>query len=119
VNDRRITRLGHVLRLLRLDELPQLWNVLRGDMSMVGPRPERAEFVSQLTELAPLYSFRLAVRPGLTGWAQVKSSYAASLEESLAKLSYDLYYIKHVSFFFDLTILASTIRIVLFGRGAR
>jgi sugar transferase (PEP-CTERM system associated) len=118
-DDDRVTRVGRLIRHLRLDELPQLWNVLRGDMSMVGPRPEREEFVQQLSDLSSLYEYRLAVRPGLTGWAQVKDSYASSFEESLKKLSYDLFYIKNISFLFDLSILASTVRIVLFGRGAR
>jgi len=118
-NDDRVTRLGRILRRSRLDELPQLWNVLRGDMSMVGPRPEREEFVRTLSELNPIYQYRLSVRPGLTGWAQVKSSYAGTLEESLEKLSYDLFYIKNVSLRLDASILASTVRLVLFGRGSR
>ena len=102
-----------------MDELPQLWNVLCGHMSLVGPRPERPEFASRLSEMSPFYDFRLSVRPGLTGWAQIRAPYAATFEESLEKLRYDLFYIKHFSPFLDLTILASTIRIVLIGRGAR
>ena len=118
-DDPRVTWVGRVIRKARLDELPQLWNVLRGDMSLVGPRPERPEFVDQLRERNPLYDLRLAVRPGLTGWAQIRASYAASFEESIEKLKYDLYYIKNLSVFLDLSILASTIRIVLLRRGAQ
>ena len=99
--------------------MPQLWNVLKGDMSLVGPRPERPEFVQELIEHSPYYRLRLAVRPGLTGWAQIKAAYAASLEESVEKLRYDLYYVKNLSIFLDLSILASTVRIVTLGRGAR
>ncbi len=117
--DPRITRVGCWLRKLRLDELPQLWNVLRGDMSLVGPRPERPAFVKQLSEMSPFYSQRLVVRPGITGWAQIRAPYAATFEESLDKLSYDLYYVKNLSIALDASILASTMRIVLFGRGAR
>lgn len=118
-NDPRVTRAGRFLRGSRLDELPQLWNVVRGDMSLVGPRPERKQFVDQLIEQYPLYEERLAVRPGLTGWAQIRAPYAASFEESVEKLRYDLYYIKNLSFLLDISILASTLRIILLGRGAR
>lgn len=118
-NDPRVTPIGRILRKSRIDELPQLWNVFRGDMSLVGPRPERPEFVAQLVETSPLYELRLAVRPGLTGWAQIKAPYAASIRESVEKLKYDLYYIKNLSTFLDLSILASTFRIVLLGRGAQ
>lgn len=118
-NDPRVTRVGRLLRKTRIDELPQLWNVLRGDMSLVGPRPERPEFVAKLTAMEPMYSQRLVLRPGITGWAQIRAPYAASVEESLEKLEYDLYYIRALSIFLDLSILASTARTVLVGRGAR
>jgi sugar transferase (PEP-CTERM system associated) len=117
--DDRVTRVGRVIRRARLDELPQLWNVLRGDMSFVGPRPERPFFVAQLVERFPLYEQRHAVRPGITGWAQVKYRYGASMEDSLEKLRYDLYYVKHLSVAFDLTILFDTVKVVLFAKGAR
>ena len=107
------------IRQTRLDELPQLWNVLRGDMSFVGPRPERPFFVNQLAEQIPFYEQRHAVKPGLTGWAQVKYRYGASFEDSLEKLRYDLYYVKHLSIPFDLTILFDTVKVVLFAKGAR
>jgi sugar transferase (PEP-CTERM system associated) len=118
-NDPRVTRLGRWMRKARLDELPQLWSVLKGDMSLVGPRPERKPFVDELSRHNALYSQRLVVRPGLTGWSQIQAPYASTLEESLEKLKYDLYYIKNLSFALDLTILASTARTVLLGRGAR
>ncbi|HEX7181198.1 MAG TPA: TIGR03013 family XrtA/PEP-CTERM system glycosyltransferase [Thermoanaerobaculia bacterium] len=118
-NDPRVTRVGRFIRKTRLDELPQLWNVLVGDMSLVGPRPEREQFVRQLIESIPFYEQRLVVRPGLTGWAQIKAPYASSFEESMEKLKYDLYYIKNLSLFLDISILLSTARIVLLGRGAR
>jgi sugar transferase (PEP-CTERM system associated) len=117
--DPRVTRVGRFIRKTRLDELPQLWNVLVGDMSLVGPRPEREMFVRQLTETCPWYEQRLVVRPGLTGWAQIKAPYASSFEESIEKLTFDLYYIKNLSIFLDLSILLSTARIVLLGQGAR
>ncbi|HEX6864926.1 MAG TPA: TIGR03013 family XrtA/PEP-CTERM system glycosyltransferase [Thermoanaerobaculia bacterium] len=117
--DPRVTRVGRFIRKTRLDELPQLWNVLVGDMSLVGPRPERDLFVQQLLEVSPYYGQRLVVRPGLTGWAQIKAPYASSFEESIEKLKYDLYYIKNMSLFLDISILLSTARIVLLGRGAR
>ncbi len=117
--DPRVTRVGRFIRKTRLDELPQLWNVLAGDMSLVGPRPERRMFVEQLKEVCPWYEQRLVVRPGLTGWAQVKATYASSFEESIEKLKFDLYYIKNLSLFLDISILLSTARIVLGGRGAR
>jgi lipopolysaccharide/colanic/teichoic acid biosynthesis glycosyltransferase len=118
-DDPRATRVGRFIRKTRLDELPQLWNVLVGDMSLVGPRPEREMFVRQLLETSPYYGQRLVVRPGLTGWAQIKAPYASSFEESIEKLKYDLYYIKNMSLFLDISILLSTARIVLLGRGAR
>ncbi len=117
--DPRVTRVGRFIRQTRLDELPQLWNVLVGDMSLVGPRPERRMFVEQLKARIPLYEQRLVVRPGLTGWAQIKAPYASSFEESLEKLKFDLFYIKNLSLFLDVSILLSTARIVLLGRGAR
>jgi sugar transferase (PEP-CTERM system associated) len=117
--DTRITRLGRVLRRARIDELPQLWNVLRGEMSFVGPRPERPVFVSMLTEQVPFYAVRLSVKPGLTGWAQVRYSYGATVEQSMHKLEYDLYYIKNHSLLLDVRILFETVRVVLLGRGAR
>jgi sugar transferase (PEP-CTERM system associated) len=116
--DDRITRVGHVLRRLRLDEIPQLWNVLRGDMSLVGPRPEREAFMEELAEASQLYEYRHAVRPGITGWAQVNNGYAASVSESMEKLGYDLYYLRHISVLFDLLILAKSIKVVLLGQGA-
>jgi sugar transferase (PEP-CTERM system associated) len=117
--DPRVTRVGRFIRKTRLDELPQFWNVLVGDMSLVGPRPERRMFVDQLQEQCPWYEQRLVVRPGLTGWAQVKAPYASTFEESIEKLKYDLYYIKNLSLFLDISILFSTARIVFLGRGAR
>lgn len=117
--DPRITPVGRVLRRTRLDEIPQLWNVLRGDMGFVGPRPERPEFVEWLSREIPYYHLRHIIRPGLTGWAQVRYQYGASLEESKEKLRYDLYYIKNISLSLDLLIVLHTIKIVLLGRGSR
>jgi lipopolysaccharide/colanic/teichoic acid biosynthesis glycosyltransferase len=119
VGDARITPLGRFLRRARIDELPQLWNVLRGEMSFVGPRPERPAFVAMLTEQVPFYAVRLSIKPGLTGWAQVRYSYGATVEQSVRKLEYDLYYVKNHSLFLDLRILVETVRVVLSGRGAR
>ena len=116
--DDRVTRVGGFIRKTRLDELPQLWNVLRGDMSFVGPRPERPFFVEQLARDIPFYQQRHAVKPGLTGWAQVKYRYGSSREDAMEKLRYDLYYIKHLSVFFDLTIVFDTVKVVLFRKGA-
>ena len=118
-NDPRITRLGRFMRKVRLDEVPQLWNVLKGDMSFVGPRPERPEFVADLTQQIRFYGQRHIVRPGLTGWAQVRYTYGASVEHALEKLQYDLFYIKHCTVSFDLLILFSTIKTVLLSRGAQ
>jgi sugar transferase (PEP-CTERM system associated) len=116
--DERVTRVGRFIRKTRLDELPQLWNVLRGDMSFVGPRPERPFFVDELSTQIPFYQQRHSVKPGLTGWAQVKYRYGSSLEDAMEKLRYDLYYIKHLSVFFDLTIVFDTVKVVLFRKGA-
>lgn len=118
-NDSRITRVGSFLRKTRLDELPQLVNVLKGDMALVGPRPERPEFVKILNEKVPYYARRHLVKPGLTGWAQVRFSYGASVEDSLEKLKYDLYYMKHFTPMMDLLIILETVKVVLFGRGGR
>jgi sugar transferase (PEP-CTERM system associated) len=119
VNDTRITRVGRLLRRTRIDELPQLLNVIRGEMSFVGPRPERPEFVAMLTEQIPFYAVRHSVKPGLTGWAQVRYSYGATIEQSVKKLEYDLYYVKNHTLFLDLVILLETVRVVLLGEGAR
>lgn len=118
-DDPRITRVGRLLRKIRLDETPQMFNVLRGDMSFIGPRPERPVFVNQLKEEIPYYVLRFAVKPGITGWAQVKYPYGSTVEDALEKLQYDLYYIKNTSIFLDLLILLRSIQVVLFGRGAR
>ena len=116
--DDRVTRIGLFIRKTRLDELPQIYNVLRGDMSFVGPRPERPFFVEQLAKEIPFYQQRHTVKPGITGWAQVKYRYGSSLEDATEKLRYDLYYIKHLSVFFDLTIVFDTVKVVLFRKGA-
>ncbi|MFZ2196932.1 MAG: exopolysaccharide biosynthesis polyprenyl glycosylphosphotransferase, partial [Thermodesulfovibrionales bacterium] len=118
-NDPRVTRVGKIIRKARVDEIPQIWNVLKGEMSFVGPRPERPEFVDQLQIEIPFYSLRNSVKPGISGWAQVLYPYGASKKDALEKLQYDLYYIKNLSFFLDLHIVLKTIRVVLFGRGAR
>jgi sugar transferase (PEP-CTERM system associated) len=118
-NDTRVTATGRFMRKTRLDEIPQLWNVLRGDMSLVGPRPERPAFVEQLTRQIPFYGQRHVVKPGVTGWAQVRYSYGASVEDAMQKMQYDLYYVKHLSLGFDLLIVLETIKTVLLRRGAR
>ena len=118
-NDCRITRVGRILRKFRLDEIPQVWNVLKGDMSFVGPRPERPEFVEELEQIVPYYSERHTVKPGITGWAQVSYGYGASVEDALEKLKYDLFYIKNMSIFMDFLIIFKTIKIVLQQSGAR
>jgi sugar transferase (PEP-CTERM system associated) len=115
----RITRVGRWLRKLRLDELPQFWNILKGDMNLVGPRPEMACNVEAMTETIPYYSLRHVVLPGVTGWAQVRYGYSVNLEDVTEKVRHDLYYIKHMSLWLDLRILIDTVKIVLFGRGAR
>jgi sugar transferase (PEP-CTERM system associated) len=117
--DPRVTRVGRIIRRMRIDELPQLLNVLKGEMSFVGPRPERPEFVAMLVEQIPFYAVRHSVKPGLTGWAQVRYAYGASVEQSIRKLEYDLYYVKNHTLFLDLMILLETVRVVLLGEGAR
>jgi len=116
-NDPRVDLLGKYLRLTRMDEIPQMWNVLRGDMSFVGPRPERQFFIRDLQEEIPFYIQRLAVKPGITGWAQVRFHYAASKEQTLVKLQHDLYYIKHLSVVLDVIIVLDTFRVVILGEG--
>ncbi len=118
-NDPRVTPVGRVIRTLRIDELPQIFNVLNGDMSFVGPRPERPVFVEDLARQLPYYAERHTVRPGITGWAQVNYPYGASVEDAFQKAQYDLYYIKNFSVFLDILILIKTIRVILFGAGAR
>lgn len=118
-NDPRVTPLGRLMRQFRLDELPQLLNVLRGDMSFVGPRPERPQFVELLRNIIPYYNLRHAVKPGISGWAQVKFRYGASVEDAAEKLQYDLYYVKHMSVAFDFLIALKTFHAVLFQSGAR
>ncbi len=118
-DDPRITRVGRVIRRMRLDELPQLVNVLNGDMSFVGPRPERRFFVEQFEKDIPYYSRRMSVKPGVTGWAQVKYPYGANAEDAAEKLRLDLYYVKNMSSLFDLFIILQTVKIVLLGQGAR
>ncbi len=118
-NDPRVTRVGKFIRLTRIDEIPQVFNVLRGDMAFIGPRPERPEFVARLAQIIPHYNARAALRPGITGWAQVSYPYGASDEDSRQKLTYDLYYVRRRSLFLDLIILVSTVRVVLFQEGSR
>lgn len=118
-NDPRVTRVGAIIRKTRIDELPQLFSVLKGEMSMVGPRPERPSFVAELKEKIPFYDVRHSVKPGVTGWAQVRYSYGASLEDALHKHQYDLYYVKNNSLFLDLLILFETVSVVLFREGAQ
>jgi sugar transferase (PEP-CTERM system associated) len=117
--DERTTRTGKIIRKLRIDELPQIMNVFKGDMSFVGPRPERPYFVEQLEKRIPYYSLRHSVKPGITGWAQVRYSYGASEDDAVEKLQYDLYYVKNHSLFLDLVVLINTIEVVLWNRGAR
>jgi len=118
-NDSRVTRVGGIIRRLRIDELPQLFNVLNGDMSLVGPRPERPFFVEQLTNEIPYYNVRHSIKPGVTGWAQVRYQYGSTVEDSQEKLQYDLYYVKNHSLFLDFVILFETVGVVLTGKGAR
>jgi sugar transferase (PEP-CTERM system associated) len=117
--DPRITAVGRFMRKTRLYEIPQLWNVLRGDMSLIGPRPERPAFVEQLTQQIPFYGQRHVVKPGVTGWAQVRYTYGASVEDAVQKMQYDLYYVKHMSLRFDLLIALETIKTVVLRRGAK
>lgn len=117
--DERMTRVGRIIRKIRVDEIPQFWNILRGDMSFVGPRPERRHFVDQLAQEIPYYEQRHLIPPGLTGWAQIKYPYGASIEDAKQKLQYDLYYIKNQSLALDAVILFETIKTILFGRGGR
>lgn len=118
-NDQRVTRVGRIIRKLRIDEIPQAVNILRGEMSFVGPRPERPEFVRLLESEVPSYHLRHKVRPGLTGWAQVKYVYGASIEDARVKLQYDLFYLKHYSLWRDFAIMAMTVRVALLGLGSR
>jgi lipopolysaccharide/colanic/teichoic acid biosynthesis glycosyltransferase len=117
-NDDRTTRVGRFMRQTRIDELPQILNVLRGEMSFVGPRPERPYFVDQLSGQIPYYALRHTVKPGITGWAQVRYSYGASVEDAIEKLQYDLYYVKNHTLFLDLVILLNTVEVVLWGSGS-
>ena len=119
INDDRVTRVGRVIRKLRIDELPQIINVLKGDMSFVGPRPERPYFVEQLATQIPFYHNRHSIKPGITGWAQIRYPYGSTVEDAMHKLQYDLYYAKNHSLFLDLIILFQTAQVVLFGKGAR
>ena len=116
-NDTRITPFGKFLRKSRLDEVPQFINVLKGDMAIIGPRPERPVFVKEIADIMPFYQTRHIVKPGLTGWAQVNYAYGETLQDSLIKLQYDLYYIKHRSLFLDLNITVKTVSTILFFRG--
>jgi len=116
-NDARLTPIGRILRKFRLDELPQLWNVLKGDMSFIGPRPERPEFIADLHKNIPYYNLRHVVKPGITGWAQVKTGYGDSTEDAVEKLQYDLFYIKNYSLLLDISILIKSIKVILFGTG--
>ena len=116
-NDPRATKIGNFIRKTRIDEIPQLFNVLKGEMSLIGPRPERAVFIEMLKTAIPYYEFRHVIKPGLTGWAQVKYPYGASIEDGMWKHKYDMYYIKHQSFWFDFKIILHTIRVVLAGLG--
>jgi exopolysaccharide biosynthesis polyprenyl glycosylphosphotransferase len=115
-NDKRITLVGKLLRKLHLDELPQFWNVIKGDMSLVGPRPERPKFVEELKKKIPYYSLRHFMKPGITGWAQVNYPYASSLEDSLEKMEYDLYYVYHMNLLFDMRILLRTAQKIVLGK---
>ena len=119
VNDSRITRVGSFIRKVRIDELPQVLNVLRGNMSFVGPRPERPEFVEKLNEEIPYYRERHCVKPGITGWAQLCYPYGSSEKDALEKLQYDLFYVKNHNLIFDLLILLQTTEVILWGQGAR
>jgi lipopolysaccharide/colanic/teichoic acid biosynthesis glycosyltransferase len=117
--DDRTTRVGKIIRKIRVDEIPQFWNIIKGEMSFVGPRPERPHFVAQLAAEIPYYEQRHLIAPGLTGWAQIKYPYGASIEDARQKLQYDLFYIKNFSLILDGIIMFETIKIILFGRGAQ
>ena len=116
-NDERTTRIGKIIRKLRIDEIPQFWNILKGEMNFVGPRPERPHFVEQLAKEIPYFEHRHLVAPGLTGWAQIKYPYGASVSDTIQKLQYDLYYIKNQSLTLDMVIVFETVKTVLFGKG--
>ncbi len=118
-NDDRTTRVGRIIRKIRIDEIPQFWNILRGEMSFVGPRPERPHFVAQLAKEIPYYEQRHLIPPGLTGWAQIKYPYGASIEDARQKLQYDLFYVKNQSLVLDAIVLFETVKIILFGRGGQ
>jgi lipopolysaccharide/colanic/teichoic acid biosynthesis glycosyltransferase len=118
-DDPRVTRVGRIIRKLRFDELPQLFNTLKGDMSIVGPRPERPEFVQELTKKIPYYRQRHCVRPGITGWAQINFKYGDTLEDTMTKLEYDLYYIKNMSLSLDTYIIFHTVKAMLLSRGSQ
>jgi len=118
-NDSRITRVGSFIRTTRIDELPQILNVLRGEMSFVGPRPERPEFVEQLNETIPYYRERHSIKPGITGWAQLCYPYGSSEQDAIEKLQYDLYYVKNHSLIFYIAILVQTVEVIVWGKGAR
>ena len=118
-NDERITKIGKFIRQTRIDELPQFFNILKGDMSLIGPRPEQKVFVEQFEQAIPFYNYRHIVKPGLSGWAQVTQGYASDTEETQVKIEYDFYYIKNFSFLLDLVTIAKTIRIIMTGFGAR
>jgi lipopolysaccharide/colanic/teichoic acid biosynthesis glycosyltransferase len=118
-SDERTTRVGRIMRKSRVDEIPQFWNILKGEMNFVGPRPERPHFVAQLAQEIPYYEQRHLIAPGLTGWAQIKYPYGASIEDARQKLQYELFYIKNQSLILDAIIMFETIKIILFGRGAQ
>ena len=116
-NDPRVTKYGNFMRKTRIDELPQIWNVLKGEMSFIGPRPERQVFITEIEKVVPYYNLRHSIKPGLTGWAQVMYPYGASIEDAKEKLEYDLYYIKHQDFILDIIIMFKTVQTVIFGKG--
>ena len=116
-NDPRVTKYGNFMRKTRIDELPQIWNVLKGEMSFIGPRPERQVFITEIEKVVPYYNLRHSIKPGLTGWAQVMYPYGASIEDAKQKLEYDLYYIKHQDFILDIIIMFKTVQTVIFGKG--
>ena len=119
LDDSRVTRIGRLIRKARIDELPQIFNILRGQMSAVGPRPERPSFVAMLSESIPYYDERHTVKPGVTGWAQLNYSYGSSIQDAIEKLQYDLYYVKNQNLILDLAIIIQTVEVILWGKGAR